>query len=220
MLVDASALLWRLQLCGVDVRSRWRAVADGWAQLHAGGLRPFTDAHAMLAFVAAGRRADADELIGSLRASAAVSHDLVEVVEGAALPVCAALQAFAANDYRTATAILNDVRHLAKRCGGSQAQCDLLHLTLLESALRGGQRRMGHQLVAERIATRPLSPFNQRLLARVGERAEGIFLAAPKPRETAADGSLGRRVPPRISPMVSMRAARAAMPPAAGRPRA
>ena len=33
--VDASALLWRLELRGVDVGSRWQALADGWeAQAH------------------------------------------------------------------------------------------------------------------------------------------------------------------------------------------
>jgi hypothetical protein len=59
------------------------------------------------------------------------------------------------------------LRHLAKRCGGSQAQCDLLHLTLLESALRCGRMPMAHSLVAERIASRPRSVFNRHLMARV-----------------------------------------------------
>jgi tetratricopeptide (TPR) repeat protein len=167
-LVDASALLWRLQLRGVDVAARWRPVAEGWSQRQVGGLRPFNDTHAMLAFVAAERRSSAEGLIDALRTSAARSPDLHEIIHGAALPVCAALMAFGEHDYEAAAATLYDLRHLAKRCGGSQAQCDLLHLTILESALRCGHTPMARSLVAERIASRPHSIFNRHLMARVG----------------------------------------------------
>jgi tetratricopeptide (TPR) repeat protein len=167
-LVDASALLWRLQLRGVDVAARWRPVADGWAQRQVDGLRPFNDTHAMLAFVAAERRTSAEGLIDALRTSAARTPDLHEIIHGAALPVCTALVAFGERDYETATATLHDLRYLAKRCGGSQAQCDLVHLTLLESALRCGHTPMARSLVAERIESRPHSIFNRHLLARVG----------------------------------------------------
>ena len=54
------------------------------------------------------------------------------------------------------------------RCGGSQAQCDLVHLTLVESALRSGHTPMARSLVAERIESRPRSAFNRYLMARVG----------------------------------------------------
>jgi hypothetical protein len=167
-LVDASALLWRLQLRGVDVAARWRPVADGWAQRQVDGLRPFNDTHAMLAYVAAERRSSAEELIDALRTSAARTPDLHEIIHGAALPVCTALRAFGDCDYEAATATLHDLRRLAKRCGGSQAQCDLVHLTLLESALRSGHTPMARSLVAERIESRPRSAFNRHLIARVG----------------------------------------------------
>ena len=75
---------------------------------------------------------------------------------------------------------LHDLRHLAKRCGGSQAQCDLLHLTLLESALRSGHTPMARSLVAERIASRPHSVFNQWVLAHV-DRVSAMAARAPVP---------------------------------------
>jgi hypothetical protein len=55
-----------------------------------------------------------------------------------------------------------------RRCGGGQAQCDLLHLTLVESALRSGHTAMARSLVAGRIALRPHSVFSRHLMARVG----------------------------------------------------
>ena len=56
--VDATALLWRLKLEGLDVAERFAAVADGWqASLEGeGGFYAFNDFHAALAFAAAGRR--------------------------------------------------------------------------------------------------------------------------------------------------------------------
>ena len=50
-----SALLWRLQLLGVDVGARWQSVAEGWAPLATAGSYAFNDACAMMAFVSAGR---------------------------------------------------------------------------------------------------------------------------------------------------------------------
>ena len=41
-LIDASALLWRLQLRGVDVGDRWDAVASRWAAVAAPAPTPST----------------------------------------------------------------------------------------------------------------------------------------------------------------------------------
>ncbi|AOF82409.1 hypothetical protein BSY238_646 [Methyloversatilis sp. RAC08] len=54
-LVDQSALLWRLHLRGVDVGSRWQALADRWAPIATTGRYAFNDMHATMAFAAAGR---------------------------------------------------------------------------------------------------------------------------------------------------------------------
>src|SRR5574338_1280012 len=53
-LVDATAMLWRLHLRGVDVGDRWQAVAANWTPLAGAGTYAFNDMHAMMAFVGAG----------------------------------------------------------------------------------------------------------------------------------------------------------------------
>jgi hypothetical protein len=166
-LVDASALLWRLQLMEVDVSDRWPALAQDWLRSPVGGLRPFTDTHAMLAFVGAGHDGGAQRLLESFRTTATGSSDLDTLIRGAALPVCQALMAFCGGDYASASSILYALRHLSRQCGGSHAQCDLLHLTLVESALRAGHLPMARALVDERLAARPRSAVNRRLLARL-----------------------------------------------------
>jgi hypothetical protein len=60
------------------------------------------------------------------------------------------------------------VRAIAHRCGGSVAQCDLIHLTFVEAALRSHRARLARALAAERTARKPDSPLNRWLFARAG----------------------------------------------------
>ena len=64
---------------------------------------------------------------------------------------CLALQAFGDGDYRRCVELLRPIRSIAQRFGGSHAQRDLLDLTLLEAALRGGELALGRALAAERL---------------------------------------------------------------------
>ena len=56
-LIDATALLWRLDLRGAHVRAHWRALAALWGRAALAGERAFTLVHALLAFAAAARDA-------------------------------------------------------------------------------------------------------------------------------------------------------------------
>jgi hypothetical protein len=60
------------------------------------------------------------------------------------------------------------VRNRAHRFGGSHAQRDLIDLTLLEAAMRDGQRALAQALVAERLDRKPHTPANRALLQRIG----------------------------------------------------
>src|SRR5690606_5828827 len=54
-LIDASAMLWRLHLRGIDVGVRWESLADDWWPLATVGSYAFNDVHAVMAFVGARR---------------------------------------------------------------------------------------------------------------------------------------------------------------------
>lgn len=173
-LVDASALLWRLGLRNVDLGNRWRVLADRWEAR----LRPrapvFQSVHALMAFTVAGRDEATLRVLDSIRTGASRSILALPPDEGLAEPVCEALVAFVHKDFARCVERLNHVRHLAYRCGGSLAQCDLIHLTLTEAALRARQNRLARALAAERAAQRPASLLNRLLLAR----AAGSLAAA------------------------------------------
>ncbi|HEY5863780.1 MAG TPA: tetratricopeptide repeat protein, partial [Casimicrobiaceae bacterium] len=77
-----------------------------------------------------------------------------------------ALIAFARGRYSETVDRIDEVRARADRCGGSVAQCDLIHLTLIEAALRAQRDRLARALVAERALRRPMSRLSRWLFAR------------------------------------------------------
>ena len=82
------------------------------------------------------------------------------------LPLARAVAAFAAGRYGDTIALLQPIRTIANRFGGSHAQRDLIHLTLVEAALRARHSRLARALIAERTQLKPSSPFNWQLTAR------------------------------------------------------
>jgi tetratricopeptide (TPR) repeat protein len=165
-MVDASAMLWRLMLRGVDVGARWEALADAWLPLANEGFYAFNDAHAVMALVGAGRWSQVAGVLKSLDEAAAGSGANASMSREVGLPVARALAAFGRGRYDVAIDELLAVRAHAHRFGGSHAQRDIVHLTLLEAALRGGRASLARALASERVGVKPSSPFNWRLAAR------------------------------------------------------
>lgn len=167
-LADGSALLWRLELRNADLASRWRQLADRWEAQSLAGARPFYAVHALMAYASVGRDAAAARVLETLQSTVARASALATPDELLALPLCEALLAFARHDYPACIDGIARVRHLAHQCGGSIAQCDLIHLTLTEAALRARRARLARALAAERAAQKPASLLNRILLRRAG----------------------------------------------------
>jgi hypothetical protein len=171
-LIDAAALLWRLELRGLDLRPHWRALAERWAHKPLIGERAFNLMHALLAFGAAGDERRAASVTALLKHDATTRAANTAQDLALAVPLAEGLQAFSRRDYAAAVERIAAVRAAASRCGGSLAQCDLIHLTLLEAALRARRARLAEALAAERTALRPQSLLNRWLFARArGRRA-------------------------------------------------
>jgi hypothetical protein len=167
VLADASALLWRLQLQDIEVGSRWQQLADHWQTKALAGARPFYVVHAMIAFAAAGRTAVAGQLLEAFSHNHATSASLSIPEEALVAPFCGALLAFVGKDYPACIGLLTRVQHIAHRCGGSLAQCDLIHLTFTEAALRARKEHLARALVAERATQKPTSRLNRLLQRRL-----------------------------------------------------
>jgi hypothetical protein len=195
-MLDASAMLWRLLLDGVDTGDRFAVLADAWAA-SLDGATPwyaFNDVHATMAFVGAGRRHDALALISRLEAHVAErrpgsNHLMTEQV---GLPIARAIVAFGDGRFDDAIGLLWPARGGFHRFGGSHAQRDAPERTLVEAAVRAGRHDLAERLLAERLALRPTGTFALDRLALVaaGPVAEtaGRDAAAARARFAAAAG--------------------------------
>jgi tetratricopeptide (TPR) repeat protein len=173
-MVDASAMLWRLRLRGVDVGDRWAELARSWEALGDDGYYAFNDVHALMAFLATGNQRNASRILASVDAASRRKEANAMMSREVGLPVARALSAFEGQDFEIAVDELQRVRPFAHRFGGSHAQRDLLQLTATEAALRAGRQPLARALIAERLALKPQSAFNLQLL----ERAQMLGLDA------------------------------------------
>jgi hypothetical protein len=165
-LVDASALLWRMNLSGIEVGDRWLELADSWIQHADGKTYPFNDWHAVMAFLGADRTAEVERVIQGLRTSAAGYSETARWAREFALPLVDAFTAFWRANYSEAAERLFSVRHIANAFGGSHAQRDVIDWTLTEAALRGGMKGLARALANERAALKPNSRINIDFLTR------------------------------------------------------
>lgn len=167
-MLDASALLWRLFLDGVDTGDRFGTLADAWApKASAEPWYAFNDLHAAMAFVGAGRLADAHQVIGRLdRWLASASGSNASMTGEIGLPTCRAVVAFAEGRHGDVVAELLPIRRVLARFGGSHAQRDAMQRTLLESALRDGRHELAAALTAERLGVREDSTYTWAQRAR------------------------------------------------------
>ena len=167
-LLDATALLWRLRLEGVDVGDRFARVADDWeARLDSEpGFYAFNDAHAAMAFAATGREAALARLVLRMREAAARDDANSAMTRDVGLPLVEGVAAFGRGHHADAIAAIEPMRDHAHRFGGSHAQRDVITLTLIEAAIRGGDRTRAQHYIAERLMHKPKNKWGQRLWSR------------------------------------------------------
>lgn len=159
-MVDASAILWRLHLGGVDVGERWTALAANWVPMASAGHYAFNDAHAMMAFVGAGLEAPARNLLEAQREAMRGKDDNAAFTRDVGHPLTLAIKAFGEGNYAGTIRLIRPIRAIAHRFGGSHAQRDVIDLTLIEAALRSGDGALARALAAERALARPDSPLS------------------------------------------------------------
>jgi len=175
-LIDASAMLWRLHLRGIDVGPRWHRLTERYQAGWSAGGYAFTDFHAMMAFVGAGRRDLIEQTIEAQGIALLSAGDNADFTREVGYPLMRALKAFGEGGYAEAVRLIRPIRSLAIRFGGSNAQRDIVDLTLIEAAFRSGERTLARALAAERVAAKhdsPLAKLFARRAGLIGCAAEG-----------------------------------------------
>ncbi|HEX2500228.1 MAG TPA: hypothetical protein VHO73_02135 [Methylomirabilota bacterium] len=150
---DSIALLWRQDLFGLPVGARWEPFAAiARSRLDRQGLL-FHAAHLAMALAGAGDWATHETQLEMLRGR--VAKDPTGLVDTVLIPLVEGLQAFARRDYRTTIERIEPLRPRIVELGGSRAQRDVFHDTLLEACFRAGDAERATRLLAERVARRP-----------------------------------------------------------------
>jgi tetratricopeptide (TPR) repeat protein len=190
-MLDASALLWRLQLDGIATGDRFAPLADAWATRTSDEpWYVFNDLHAVMALAGAGRLADARAVIDRLDAyvaTAAPSSNLRMTAE-VGLPACRSVLAYIEDRHADVVTELLPIRTILARFGGSHAQRDALQRTLVASALRAGRLDLARALLNERIGVRETSVWSWRRRAQIS-RATGDSRNAERADRRAASYS-------------------------------
>ncbi len=171
-MVDAVALLWRLALRGVNVGDRWQELSKTYEQIEMGGYYAFNDMHAVIAHSAADRAFAAERCLEKMRDAVRGYDTNAMMTADVGLPAAEAMQAFLNGDYRQTIDKLYAVRGISHHFGGSNAQRDILGVTLVEAAIRDGQRGLAVALASERMGAKSNSPTNRMFLDRAWAAAK------------------------------------------------
>jgi tetratricopeptide (TPR) repeat protein len=165
---DAASLLWRLHLFGVDVGDRARALAGDVGVLWDEPVAVFNDWHAVMVAGLAGLPEVCADIIELNRSASAGTNR--RAIEAAGLQLLEGFAAFAAGDADRALHRLIDIRPKAHVVGGSHAQRDVIDLTLIAAAAKGGDIPLAEAMLATRVERKPTAKGAGLELIRVNGR--------------------------------------------------
>ncbi|HUI13104.1 MAG TPA: tetratricopeptide repeat protein [Xanthobacteraceae bacterium] len=165
---NQAALLKRLQLAGVDVGDRWKALAEhSQLRIH-DHMLPFRDAHFCLALAAHGDFDVARRHLASMTDFAAQSQGWrAEATRNVLVPLCEGILAYEQGHYDKATDLLWTVRNDIVSIGGSHAQRDLFAQIICHAAVRARNLPVARSLLSERVLSRGTRKANWQCYAEV-----------------------------------------------------
>ena len=151
---NATSLLLRLELEGIDVGPRWDELADLAQHRTDDGCVVFADLHYMLALAGA-RRPEAQRAMTTRFArDAGRAGDMQQVYAHPGCDALAGLNAFAEGRYDVAFSALAQARPNMQTIGGSHAQRDVFDRITIDAGLRAGRYTQTEAILQQRLAQR------------------------------------------------------------------
>ena len=136
---NATSLLSRLELDGINVGNRWEELADLSANRTEDGCLIFADLHYLLALVGDKRDSEIQTLMGRLHRDAKESsNDMQRAMAAPGIIAAKGLEAFGDADYSAAFINLARARRSMQAAGGSHAQRDVFERLTIDSGIRAG----------------------------------------------------------------------------------
>ncbi|XP_033004143.1 tetratricopeptide repeat protein 38 isoform X1 [Lacerta agilis] len=169
--VDNCSMLYRLQLEGLKVGDRWKAVNQLTRKHAKDHILVFNDAHILMSSLGAQDHKTTDELLATLHEVIQApdeDHEL-NLVPKLGLPLLKAFVEFDNGNYDKAVELLYPIRYQIVEIGGSNAQRDIFAQLLIHAALKcksKANQKLARCLLLERDELRPNSPLTERLLRK------------------------------------------------------
>ena len=151
---NATSLLVRLELDGVDVGARWEELADLAEARTEDGCVVFADLHYMLALTGADRTGAQNDMMQRFARDAAKDGDMPQRYAVPGQAALSGLNAFAEGRYDTAFADLALARPDMQQIGGSHAQRDVFERITIDAGLRAGRYDQTEEILRDRLARR------------------------------------------------------------------
>ena len=151
---NATSLLMRLELDGIDVGNRWEELADLSETRTQDGCLVFADLHYMLALGSAGRFESAGEMALRFTVDARKHGEMPDRVADPGIAALTGLHSFAEGRYDTAFLNLAAARPSMQTIGGSHAQRDVFERMTIDAGLRAGYFDQTESIMYERLARR------------------------------------------------------------------
>lgn len=172
---NASSLLWRLEMFGVDVGDRWRELATV-ARAHVADTDLiFVSLHYLMALVSAGDAEAAEEMIGNIRQWSSLDETQAGICARVGVALAEGLRDARAGNHADAVEKIGAVRYKLDEIGGSAAQRDVFHMILLDAAVASGNALKARSLFAERVGDKVHSSWSwhgySNALAALGDDA-------------------------------------------------
>ncbi|MBM7066132.1 tetratricopeptide repeat protein [Actibacterium sp. 188UL27-1] len=153
-IANATSLLSRLELEGVDVGNRWAELADLSETRTDDGCLAFADLHYMLALTGDSRANAVTHLIARLYRDGADQGDLAVVARHPGVAVAQGLSAFGEGRYAHAFRNLSKAYPVLQTIGGSHAQRDVFERITIDAGIRAGELDGAEDILIQRRTRR------------------------------------------------------------------
>lgn len=151
---NASSLLMRLELDGIDVGNRWDELADLAEKRSTDGCLVFADLHYMLALAGDSRDDAATRMLARVAKDAQGHDEMALIMDNPGVAAAEGLAAFGAAQYGLAFDKLRAARPRFQTMGGSHAQRDVFERVTIEAGLRAGRLDATETLLNARTSMR------------------------------------------------------------------
>ncbi|MEP1230708.1 MAG: tetratricopeptide repeat protein [Litorimonas sp.] len=170
---NSASMLWRFESVGIDVGNRWSILEEAALKRVENRYIPFTDIHVAMILGRNGNKSKLSKLIEGVRSDNGKAHNArLHAAAETDLGVCEAIEAYCSKDYARAVEKLIPIHGDNFRpLGASNAQRDVLGLTLGIAALKSKDYGLARGIFSQRLEAKPGDQMTWLFYANASEQA-------------------------------------------------